>query len=153
MKDLRHTNLIQLYAVGLWLNLNQIYAASKYTTLKILTEMNQVKWWELVLKIYQLKWKSYFFSKKKILRQPGTSDIKSNLGKVTISEPILIITELMVNGALNKYLQSPAGQLLTQKVSYSYECIYLKPHFLLISMLRSQICRVLTRKKNRQKVL
>ena len=43
MKDLRHTNLIQLYAVGLWLNLNQIYAASKYTTLKILTEMNQVK--------------------------------------------------------------------------------------------------------------
>ena len=36
--------------------------------------------------------------------------------KVTISEPILIITELMVNGALNKYLQSSAGQLLSQKV-------------------------------------
>lgn len=34
---------------------------------------------------------------------------------VTVSEPILIVTELMINGALNKYLQTPAGQTLAQK--------------------------------------
>ena len=37
---------------------------------------------------------------------------------VTVSEPILIVTELMVNGALNKYLQTPVGQTLAQKVNY-----------------------------------
>jgi len=38
--------------------------------------------------------------------------------KVTVSEPFLIVTELMANGALNKFLQTPVGQTLSQMVIY-----------------------------------
>ena len=40
--------------------------------------------------------------------------------EVTVSEPFLIVTELMANGALNKFLQTPVGQTLSQMVIYSF---------------------------------
>ena len=76
MKTLRHQNLIQLYAVGIWFSMPSKLALIRAFPFNI-----------------------------------GTKT------KVTLSEPILIVTELMVNGALNKYLQSPAGQMISQKVA------------------------------------
>lgn len=58
---------------------------------------------------------SDFLREAKIMKDLRHPNLIQLYAVVTISEPILIITELMVNGALNKYLQTPAGQLLSQK--------------------------------------
>ena len=57
-----------------------------------------------------------WFSFTQLVSQTSWPAQSLNIETVTLSEPILIVTELMVNGALNKYLQSPDGQLLSQKV-------------------------------------
>lgn len=56
-----------------------------------------------------------FLREARIMKELRHPNLIQLYAVVTISEPILIITELMVNGALNKYLQSSAGQLLSQK--------------------------------------
>lgn len=55
-----------------------------------------------------------FLREAKIMKELKHPRLIQLYAVVTVSEPFLIVTELMANGALNKFLQTPVGQALSQ---------------------------------------